>query len=240
MAFPGTRFAVSMLSIPACTLALAACGGGSGYSSPNSTPAGSPAASAFPLASTPVTSKIEGTVFTFQSGAIGGAEIEEYHEQRQVGFFGFLKTDGVGQFVLNVVPDFRVWLFAVKDGLVQPCGASVDARSDQRIDLEMVTTSSLDSLNPPLPQFAADPAVTGTIFEMTTAGRVPVVGAEIYVQTNLAGVASTRSDRRGGFYLCKLPNHIGLLVVKEGYVDGSTVRFDGTRAQVFDIELKRR
>lgn len=240
MTVPAPSQASARLSIAACALAIAGCGSGSQDSTSQpaiATPAPSPAVF---LTSPVASNKVEGDVFSFQTGAIGGADINVLLERVGPGFAGYFFSDGAGHFVLRDIPDSRLWLLAKRDGFVQPCAVIAESNANTRVDIEMVTVASLDSINAPRPQLSSDPAVAGMVYEVTSTGRVPILDAEIHAQNVYADLASTRSDRRGGFYLCNLPTVFGLLLRKEGFIDAEFGPIDGSSAQAVEIGMKRR
>jgi hypothetical protein len=93
--------------------------------------------------------------------------------------------------------------------------------------------------------------LSGVVFEMTDAGRVPIEGAEIYCDTcgSPVGHTSVNTDANGFYRLAFTPNGLHpLFVTKDGYdLPVSTVRdrFGRVGATVngdteFDVQLVRR
>ena len=67
----------------------------------------------------------------------------------------------------------------------------------------------------------------------------PLSGAEIWAETGVnVGLARTRSDLRGAFYLCNLPRETVLHISKPGYVP-VTRAIDPAQSSSFDVELQR-
>jgi hypothetical protein len=87
---------------------------------------------------------------------------------------------------------------------------------------------------------STEPSVTGMIYQTTAAGREPIAGAGLSVDTpSEIPIAYTTSDRRGGFFLCGLPNPVYLNVSKDGYQNRFLGPIDGSQPQILEIELKR-
>ena len=82
--------------------------------------------------------------------------------------------------------------------------------------------------------------MTGTIYENTPSGLVPVTGAILSGEDPMGIVfARTRSDLAGRFYMCQLPPEAEISVSKEGYKVQSVAPFDMTQPTVLKIVLER-
>jgi len=119
---------------------------------------------------------------------------------------GALLTDGDGRFAMKSLPaGVRVWFQVYKDGYVQQCAAApVTLQGDIAMDLALVSKTNLTpSMTPSAPGFRT---VSGTIVEMTSAGKQPVAGAFVdWEPLEDFPAAVTRSDGAGRFALCGLP-----------------------------------
>ena len=118
------------------------------------------------------------------------------------------------------------------------------------IDVELVAESTLDSFNPPPPVSAMGAfTVTGNVYESTPGGRQPVVGARLWIGDSMGiTYATTITDRSGNYIACNLPRDPRwtqiwgneLWAQKYGYQDAIIWPIDGSRSNVFDIEMKRK
>lgn len=223
---------------------LIACGSGSGV----------PASPAVPLSQgTPVPSPappsgpytVEGEVFAFATGMIGNANIDLWVQQDRFGYSywwanGPLQADAIGQFKAGNLPASDITILAFAGGYVQPCAVTVDVRDDLAVRIEMIPVSTLDAFNPPRPQLSTEPSLTGVIFEATATGRQPIVGAALWAESPIeVSLATTMSDRGGGFFLCNLGPTAWLHVDKDGFEARWIGPIDSSESQVLEIELKR-
>jgi hypothetical protein len=90
---------------------------------------------------------------------------------------GALRTDGDGRYSMTGLPaGVSVWLQVYKDGYVQQCAAApLTVQGDMAVDLALVSKANLTpSTTPSAPGLRW---VSGTIVEMTAAGKQPVGGA---------------------------------------------------------------
>jgi len=208
-----------------------------------------------PAPATPVTSPlpapspqphtVQGEVFSFEAGMVGGASINLWVQQGGFGYsywwkHGPLRSDSAGVFQAPYLPDSSVTILAFASGYVQPCAVTAHLSNDLAVRVEMVPVSSLDAFNPPRPQLSTEPTLTGAIFEITATGPQPVAGASLWVEESMdVGMATTVSDRGGGFFLCNLGRAAWLYVSKDGYEARSIGPIDVSESQVLEIELKR-
>jgi hypothetical protein len=185
---------------------------------------------------------LRGEIADLQSGPVRNASINVWIQTASFGFSywwanGPLRSDDDGRYVASV-PNGQITMLAFKDGYVQPCAVIVDIESDAVLDVEMISVASLEGPNPPRPRTAVGPLLTGSVFEITSEGKTPVVGASLGAEAYFdGGAASTRSERDGHFLLCNLPQRTYLYVSKAGYETWSGT-VDGSAP--VDIELKRR
>jgi hypothetical protein len=188
---------------------------------------------------------VQGEVFAFESGMIGGAPVNLWVAMEGSGYsywwkHGPLRSDAAGIFHAPYLPDSRVTVLAFAGGYVQPCAVTADVRGDLAVRVEMVPVSSLDAFNPPRPQLSTEPSLTGTIFETTATGPQPVAGASLWVEESMdVGMATTVSDRGGGFFLCNIGTAAWLHASKDGYEARWLGPIDASESQVLEIELKR-
>jgi len=184
-------------------------------------------------------------VFDVRTGPIGSAAINLWIQQERFGYSywwanGPLRSDSGGHFLAPNVPDSQATIFAVKDGYVQPCVVHADLRGDLAVSVEMISTMSFETSTPSRPQTLSGPATTGTVFESTDAGRRPVAGADLWLENGVGvGLATSRTDPRGEFYLCNLPNDAYAWVSKSGFETWEGP-LHGSDAESLAIELKRR
>jgi hypothetical protein len=221
-------------------LLVAACGGGSGANGdddiggPDSGPPEPP----------PPEYVVRGDVFSFDTGMIADTDINLWVQTPGLDYSywwanGPLRSDGLGLFEAQV-PESRVFLLAVHDDFVQPCAVRRKVTQDMEVRIEMLPKSALNVINAPRPQLSSEPSVTGTIFESTPAGRQAIVGAELWAQDALeTGLATTRSDLGGGFFLCNLPVETYIDIRKAGYRPALVGPIGGREPAVLDIELIR-
>jgi hypothetical protein len=88
--------------------------------------------------------------------------------------------------------------------------------------------------------------LTGVVFEIAKGAKQPIAGEEFWAEAESWAeqyddkpVATTRSDLRGGYFLCNLPRGISLFVSKPGFTTVVVNRIDASQSPTLDIELKR-
>jgi hypothetical protein len=117
-----------------------------------------------------------------------------------------LLTDGGGAYRITGLPaNVGVWFLVSKDGYVQQCAAGpVAVQGDMVMNLALVSKANLTaSTTQSAPGFRS---VSGTIVEMTSAGKQPVAGAFVdFEPVDSLTAAVTYSDGAGRFALCGLP-----------------------------------
>ena len=142
---------------------------------------------------------------------IAGAKVNAWVDQGTFAYaygwaHGVLLTDGGGRYRMTGLPaGVGVWLQVYLDGYVQQCAAaSVTLQGDMAMDLALVSTANLTaSTTQSAPGFRS---VSGTIVEMTSAGKQPVAGAFAdFEPLEDFPAAVTYSDGAGRFALCGLP-----------------------------------
>jgi Carboxypeptidase regulatory-like domain len=207
-----TRNVITRLAAGA-SLALLAAGCGSGPASMPSAPTRVSYPGVFgptpdPLISGPYT--ISGVV-TESGRPIAGANVNAFVNQGNFGYsymwaYGPLLTDGGGRYRMTGLPaGVRVWFQVYKDGYVQQCAAApVTLQGHMAMDLALVSKANLTaSTTQSAPGFRS---VSGTIVEMTSAGKQPVAGAFVdWEPLEDFPAAVTYSDGAGRFALCGLP-----------------------------------
>jgi len=145
----------------------------------------------------------------------------------------------LGLFEANV-PESYIFLLADSDNFVQPCAVRSRVTQDLEVRIEMLPKSALNVLNAPRPQLSVEPSITGRIFETRSDGRRNVAGASLRAQDALeTGLATTRSDLGGAFYLCNLPEDSYIDIRKVGFNPILVGPIGGAEAAVFEIELVR-
>lgn len=231
--------AISGLS---CCLLIAACSGGSsgGPGANSGGPAQEPAEQTPP----PPEFVVRGELFSFETGMIDNADVNVWVQTSGFGYSywwanGPLQSDGLGLFEARV-PESEISVFAVIDDYVQPCAARSTVTQDVEVRVEMLRKSSLDVTHAPRPQLSFEPSVSGTIYESRSNGRRVVAGASLTAQDALeTGLANTRSDLSGAFYLCNLPEDTYIDVRKVGFEPALIGPIGGAEPQVLEIELVR-
>ena len=206
------RNVITRLAVGA-SLVLLAAGCGSGPASVPSAPTTARTPGVFgptpiPVISGPYT--ISGVVAE-NGRSISGANVNAWVNQGTMGYsymyvHGALLTDGDGRYrMTGLPPGVGVWLQVYKDGYVQQCAAApVTLQGDMAMDLALVSKANLTpSMTPSAPGFRT---VSGTIVEMTSAGKQAVAGAFVdWEPLEDFPAAVTRSDGAGRFALCGLP-----------------------------------
>jgi len=211
---------ITRLAIGA-SLALLAAGCGNGPASVPSAPSTTSAPGVFGPTPIPVIRgpyAISGVVA--ESGrSIAGADVNAFVNQGNFGYsymyvHGALLTDGSGRYRMTGLPaGVHVWFQVYKDGYVQQCAvAQVTVQGDMAMDLALVSKANLTaSTTQSAPGLRS---VSGTIVEMTSAGKQPVAGAFVdFEPLEDFPAAVTNSDADGRFLLCGLPQsdmvHLG-------------------------------
>jgi hypothetical protein len=224
-----------------CLWLCAACGGGSGANGGDNDSEGPPTGDREPP---PPEFVVRGELFSFDTGMIADTDINLWVQTPGFGFSywwanGPLRSDGLGLFEAPV-PQSSISILAVHDDFVQPCAVRSKVDQDVEVRIEMLPISALNVVNAPRPQLSSDPSVTGTIYESTPAGRQAIAGAELWAQDAMEiGLATTRSDRGGGFYLCNLPAETYIDIRKVGYRPVLVGPIGGREPAVLEIELVR-
>jgi len=240
---------VRSAALPLLVLSLAACGSERVQPplGPSATPAPvmNPAPSALPApVSGPHT--VQGDVFDAHVGPIGAVDINLWVQQDRFGYSywwanGRLMSNAAGHFDAPNIPDSHIMILAVKEGFVQPCAITADVASDRIVNIEMIATPRFDATPAPRPVAPTGPIVNGLIFESTPQGRLPVPDARVWVGNGIeVGLATTRSDRGGGIFLCNLPKDAFLYITKAGFNDVSKGPLDLSAAGTVEIEMTRR
>ena len=225
-----------------CLLLLAACsgGGGEGNSGNNGGSTSEPPDSDPP----PAEFVVRGDLYSIDTGMIANADINLWVQTPGHGFSywwanGPLQSDGVGRFEAQV-PESDVSLLAVTDDFVQPCAVRSKVTQDVEVRIEMLPKSALNVIDAPRLQSSFEPSVTGRIFETTRNGRRAIAGANLWAQdASEIGLANTRSDLSGGFYLCNLPEDTYIDIRKFGFNPVLVGPIGGTEPAVLEIELVR-
>jgi hypothetical protein len=205
---------ITRLAVDA-SLVLLAAGCGSGPASVPSAPTTARTPGVFGPTPIPVISgryTISGVVAE-NGRSIAGANVNAWVNQGTMGYsymyvHGALLTDGDGRYRMTGLPaGVGVWFQVYKDGYLQQCAAAlVTVQGDMAMDLALVSKPNLTpSSTPSAPGFRT---VSGTIVEMTSAGKQPVAGAFVdWEPLEDFPAAVTRSDEAGRFALCGLPQN---------------------------------
>lgn len=219
-------------------LLLAACGGGAGSDGRGGNTGGPP-----DPAPPPPQFVVRGDLFSFQTGMIANADVDLWVQAAGANFlysqaYGPLQSDGLGLFEA-AVPESEISVLVESDDFVQPCAVRSKVSQDIEIRVEMLPVSALNVIHAPLPQLSVEPAVTGATFETTAAGRQAIAGAHLRAEdARDSGLATTRSDLDGSFYLCNLPADTYIDVGKTGFKSRRVGPIDGTEPAVLEIVLE--
>jgi hypothetical protein len=147
-------------------------------------------------------------------------------------------ADQSGQFVAYV-PDSKISIRIVNPGLVQPCAVAAQVSANVALQVEVMSTSTLRSLDPPRPQSSHGISLRGLIFEAVNGVRTPISGAEIWVgNADHISVATTVSDQVGEYFVCNLPTDVVVYVSKPGYFT-AFARANPPETPTLDIALER-
>lgn len=210
---------------------------------------------------------IAGETFSFETGMIDGARILISAVDDNGQHWSYLSdrwndvlpvSDGSGRFAAGATLPYpaSITVLAEREGFVQPCGIRQNVDADVDVRIEMVPVSSLDTMYPPHPQLSGEPSVTGLIIDATGEGRTPVAGVTVRVEESLpifgvavlqhhaeepavVRVATTLSDRGGGFFLCGLGPAVYFRVSKAGYQNLTIGPVDASKSQFLEIQLER-
>ena len=197
------------------SIMIAACSGADPPTSP------SPQVVAPPV---PSTRTVTGLVWLYSPTApqrLAGVDMEIWLEQpSRGGPAGSVKSNSEGRFSFEVPSDALVRLYARPQGLYQPCMSTV--RVDQtEATIRLVAESHLLQARD-WSDFAVERRLSGTIFEASPSGRLPIADAWVQVDGVYGDgrpLADTRTDANGRFVVCGLegnPIH-ALVVAKAGY-----------------------
>lgn len=215
---------IAVMAATSCIFLLAGCGGGGGGGSPDPAPVvvQPPPPPAPGPAVPPAAHTVRGEVFSFETGMIPHADVNLWVQTPGFGYSywwanGRLGSDALGLFEARV-PTSAITVLAFVAGFVQPCGVKSDVSGDVEVRVEMQPVSNFNSINPPLPQLARDPWVTGTVYERTASGLVPIAGAGIWAETGMEiGIATTLTNPDGRFFMCNLAEDTWLGIFKDGF-----------------------
>jgi len=194
---------------------------------------------------------LQGLVFDAFDGPIANAAINVWVQTRTSGFSWWYVTgrgyysSADGRYEVSRLPSAQIQLWAggaFQQGYVQPCAVTFDMTSDVVRDIEVVSIATLNSTAPQRPITARGPALTGTVYEVTPAGRQPVAGAFIWVDGqdhNGLVVAQTMTDLNGQYFLCDLPPGAVYDIYKDGFVPKPFEAIDTSQSTSFDFEIER-
>jgi hypothetical protein len=188
---------------------------------------------------------VVGQVFDPYSSGIA-ADVNLWIQQGRMGYSywwanGRLSSDALGRFTAPNVPTSQITVLAWRPGFVQPCAVIADVRDTGALQVEMLPESALEVANPPRPQSARGLSLTGVIFETVNGNRQPVSGALLWAEHLFeVGMATTRSDPTGGFFLCNLPRQMWMYVDKRpDYALEYLGPIDPAQSPPLEIELHR-
>ena len=190
---------------------------------------------------------LEGEVFAFETGPIPNASVNLWVQLESGSGYSYwwkhgpLSSNDLGLFEAPYLPYSHVSIDVRKDGYVQPCAVTRFIRSDvSGVRVELMPVSAFDVVSAPRPQLAVEPSVTGVVYETTATGRRPIAGARVWLVDGIDNVlATTMSDRSGGYFVCNLPTAAWLTVSKDGFKNRSVGPVNSSETRVIDIELMR-
>lgn len=175
---------------------------------------------------------------------LAGVDVEIWLERpRSAGPVGSEKSDSAGRFSFEAPSDALVRLYARPRGLYQPCLSTVSVDQTEAT-IRLVAKSHLLQARD-WRDFAVERRLSGTIFEATPAGRLPIADAWVQVDGAMGDgrpLADTRSDASGRFVVCGLEGETqiphALVLSKPGY-QLATARVPTQGAGPVDVELRR-
>ena len=131
----------------------------------------------------PSTRTVTGSVWLYSPTApqpLAGVDVGIWLEQpRAAGPAGSVKSDSAGRFSFETPSDALVRLYTRPEGLYQPCLSTV--RVDQtEATIRLVAESHLLQARD-WPEFAVERLLSGTIFEASPTGRLPIADAWVQV-----------------------------------------------------------
>lgn len=192
---------------------------------------------------------LSGEVFAIDSGALADVPINIWIGLPGWGYsywwaHGPLHSNALGLFEAPYLPNSaHISIDARKAGYFQPCAVTMRITEDSTVRIELVSASTLDAFDPPRPQLATEPTLSGNIFETTATGRQPVPGAMLWVASELDEVfATTLSDRGGNYFVCNLddlPDTAYLAVTKPGFTTRWVGPVNSGQSAMLDVELQR-
>ena len=142
-----------------------------------------------------------------------------------------LRTDSAGRYMTHV-PKSHVFVSA-SWGKRQPCVASVGVDRDTTLDVQVFPAGSVASST------TAKGMITGFVYETTPNGRMPIPGADVWLDLfSDAYIANTETDASGRFSFCSVWTTVRLDVSREGY-QGQSAFFVPGDWRSFEFELKR-
>jgi hypothetical protein len=182
------------------------------------------------------------------TGPIADASVNMWVQQPRFGHSyrwanGPLFTDGTGQFLAPGLQESHVGVFVSAEGYYQPCAVSANIPADNAVQVQLLPAEVFDSSDPPRPNPAPEPWVTGQVYELTPAGRQPLAGAKIWLEDPMGILLGiTLADREGEYFVCNvgnLPITAWITASKDGYQHRSVGPVDPTQSSQLDIELTR-
>jgi hypothetical protein len=201
-----------------------------------------------PFAIPPGTHTLSGLVFDAYTGPVANVPVDIWVDTGGGGFswwyvsgHGFY-TDAAGRYEVKGLPSapLKLWVGAVRQGFMQPCAVTVHMTSDITRDIEVVREETLNSFAPPRPITALEPTLTGTVYEVTSTGRQPVVDAYLYADGadgNGLVLANTRTDLSGRYFLCDMQPGMDLQIWVGGQLAKEIYPVGGPPSTTLDIEI---
>lgn len=156
-------------------------------------------------------------------------------------FFGTVKSDAAGRYSVTGLPEGLIHLWVYESGYAQTCITSVRVTGNAAADVELVPITTLVASTLPPLQTRAGPNLTGVVFERTQSGGVRhVPGVRLGLEIGDGRHVTTVSDSTGRYEFCRVPEHVEVFAVKEGYRQSIERPVPGSHDRVMDIELTPR
>jgi hypothetical protein len=174
-----------------------------------------------------VSRPIQGQVRLFDTGtcpSTGGCRVEQEVS---------VQTDGNGHYTAQAAPGSLVFAYPRGfSGKVQPCVSSARVVKATTIDVEILPAGSVGT-----PPAAADPIITGFVYENTSDGRRPLRDVVAWLEVGIESyaVALTQTDQTGHFFFCRVnsPVRMGVSSYQEWFRE-----IPGTGNLSFEIGLR--
>jgi hypothetical protein len=172
------------------------------------------------------TRTVTGSVWLYLSSEpqpLSGIDVGVWLERpRSTGPAGSARSDSAGRFSFEAPSDALVRLYARTKELFQPCLSTVRVGQTEAAVRVVAQSHFLEARD--WPDFTVRRLLSGTVFESSSAGRLPSADAWVQVDGVMGDgrpLADTRTDANGRFVVCGLEGETqiphALVVAKSGY-----------------------